>query len=146
MMHGDISNYRSFIIGFRVEDSLLIYKEGIKNSLINLIKGKNHNATLDERVLGIMRYIYERTSYTISLVVSAENYTKEMQDFLDNMHIPFNQVGVLLKSESEVTMMLNTGELSYYVDTNEVRRCQINSRFAMDIDQFKKELGNMSTF
>lgn len=118
MKHGDISNQRSFIIGIRCEDCLIKFKnDGIKDKFLNFLKGKAHNAEIDVQVLSIMRYIYEQTEYTISLIVDKENYTEELKDMLEDMNIPYNQVGLVLTNISEVSMMLNTGELSIYVDS-----------------------------
>lgn len=141
MKHGDISNHRSFIIGVRVEDCLFKYRtEGVKNSIMNLVKGRNHNAEIDPSVLSLLRYIYERTDYTISLVVDKENYTDEMKAALEDLKVPYNQVGLVLNSLSEVSTMLFTGELSYYVDSCYNRLSRVNNRYAMDVAQFNSLL------
>lgn len=141
MKHGDISNQRSFIIGIRCEDCLFKYNtKGVKDKILNIVKGKTHNAEIDQKVLSLMRYIYERTDYTISLVVDKENYTDELRDALDKLNVPYNQVGLVLKSISEVTMMLNTGELSFYVDSSYNRRTLVNSQYAVDVDTFNTML------
>ena len=45
MQHGDISNQRSFVIGFRCENSLLHYKDNSRSDkLLNIIKGKTKRA------------------------------------------------------------------------------------------------------
>ena len=81
-----------------------------------------------------MNYIYWNTEYTVMLVIDEENYTKEAQDFLADF--PFNQVATVLKNVSEVTMMLNTGELTYFVSEDILDRNNVNSRFAVDVDTF----------
>lgn len=141
MLHGDISNQRSFIIGVRCEDCLVKFKnKGIKDKLLNFIKGKAHNAEIDSQVLSLMRYVYENTEYTVSLIVDKENYTQELKDMLEDMNIPYNQVGLVITNISEVTMMLNTGELSIYVDSCYNRRALVNSRYVVDVDEFNTML------
>lgn len=135
MLHGDISNHRSFVIGFRCENSLLKYKDDtLTDKLMNTIKGKTKRAEVDQKVYSLMNYIYWNTEYTVVLVIDEENYTKEAQDFLANF--PFNQVATVLKSISEVTMMLHTGELTYFVSDDILDRQSVNSKYAVDTDTF----------
>lgn len=135
MQHGNISNQRSFVIGFRCENSLLHYKDkGSSDKLLNIIKGKTKRAELDEKVYSLMNYLYWNTEYTVMLVIDEKNYTKEAQEYLEDF--PFNQVATVIKSVSEVTMMLNTGELSYYVSDDIIDRQSVNSRYAVDTDTF----------
>lgn len=135
MMHNDISNQRSFVIGFRCENSLLKYKEGsLKDFLLNLIRGKTKCAEVDNKVLSLMSYIYWNTEYTVALVIDEANYTKEAQEYLSDF--PFNQVATVIKSISEITMMLNTGELTYFVSNDTLDRQLVNSKYAVDVDTF----------
>ena len=139
MQHGDISNQRSFVIGFRCENSLLHYKEeGVVNKVANAFFGKTSRAEVDQKVYSLMNYIYWNTEYTVVLVIDEKNYTKEAQEFLSDF--PFNQVAVVLRNISEVTMMLNTGELTYYVDNNPMTRNLVNNKYAVDIDTFNSLL------
>ena len=135
MLRGDISNQRSFVIGFRCENSLLHYKdEGSANKLLNIIKGRTNRATVDPKVYSLMNYIYWNTEYSVVLIIDEKNYTKEAQDFLADF--PFNQVATVLKNVSEVTMMLNTGELTYFVSDDILDRQSVNSKYAVDTDTF----------
>ena len=135
MLHGDISNQRSFVIGFRCENSLLHYKdESLKDKIMNSVTGKTKRAEVDQKVYSLMNYIYWNTEYTVVLVIDEKNYTKEAQDFLADF--PFNQVATVLKNISEVTMMLNVGELTYFVSDDILDRQSVNSRFAVDTDTF----------
>lgn len=139
MQHGDISNQRSFVIGFRCENSLLRYKdEGVMNKVANALFGKTSRAEVDQKVYSLMNYIYWNTEYTVVLIIDEKNYTKEAEDFLADF--PFNQVGKVLKSISEVTMMLNTGELTYYVSDDILDRQSVNSKYAVDVDTFNSIL------
>ena len=139
MQHGDISNQRSFVIGFRCENSLLRYKdEGVINKVANALFGKTSRAEVDQKVYSLMNYIYWNTEYTVVLIIDEKNYTKEAEDFLADF--PFNQVGKVLKSISEVTMMLNTGELTYYVSDDILDRQAVNNRYAIDTDTFNNIL------
>lgn len=135
MLRGDISNQRSFVIGFRCEGSLLRYKTGSFLDLIaNAVKGKTKRAEVDEKVYSLMNYIYWNTEYTVVLVINEENYTEEAKRYLADF--PFNQVVNVLKNVSEVTMKLNTGELTYYVSNDILDRQSINSEYAVDVDKF----------
>lgn len=141
MLHGDISNQRSFAFGIRCEDCLFKFKDkNIKDKFLNVMKGKSHNAEIDKQVLSLMRYIYEQTEYTVVLVIDKKNYTDEMKDALEEMNVPYNQVGLVLTNISEVTMMLNTGELTYYVDSDYTRRSLVNSQYAVDVETFNSML------
>lgn len=135
MLHGDISNQRSFVIGFRCENSLLHYKDdSIKDKVMNSLAGKTKRAEVDQKVHSLMNYLYWNTEYTVVLVIDEKNYTKEAQDFLSDF--PFNQVATVIKNISEVTMMLNTGELTYFVSEDILDRQSVNSRYAVDVDTF----------
>ena len=129
MLRGDLSNHRSFAFGFRCEGSLLKYKDtGLKDKVLNLFSGKTHRAELNQDVLSLMNYIYWNTEYTVILVIDDDHYTEEAKTFLSDL--PFNQV-CNIKSVSEITMMLNTGELSYYIDDNDESRYLVQSRYAI---------------
>ena len=135
MQHGDISNQRDFVIGFRCENSLLHYRDdSIIDKVMNGVKGKTKRAEVDQKVYSLMNYIYWNTPYTVMLVIDEKNYTKEAQEFLADF--PFNQVATVLKNISEVTMMLNTGELTYFVSDDILDRNSVNSKYAVDIDTF----------
>lgn len=133
MLHGDISNNRSYVIGFRCENSLLRYKEGgLFDPLFNLF-GKTKRAEVDEKVLSLMNYIYWYTEYTVVLIIDDANYTNEAMDYLADF--PFNQV-LNISSISEVTMKLNTGELTYFVTDDSIDLQRVNSRYAVTPDKF----------
>lgn len=139
MLHNDISNQRSYVIGFRCENSLLHYKSRtVVDHVSNLLKGKTHTADVNERVLSLMRHIYWNTEYTVALVIDDKNYTREAKRFLEDF--PFNSVVNVLKSDSEVTMMLNTGELTYYVSDDILDRQRMNSEYAVSSDQLNSIL------
>ena len=135
MQHGDISNQRSYVIGFRCEGTLFHLKEQhLVDKVLNSFLGKFKRADVDQKVLSLMDYIYNNTEYTISLVIDEKNYTDEAKEYLADF--PFNQVATVLKNVSEVTMMLNTGELTYFVSEDILDRNNVNSRFAVDVDTF----------
>lgn len=139
MLRGDISNQQSYVIGFRCENNLLSFNDNtIKDKIANTLKGKFNRATINEKVYSLMQYIYWNTEYTVVLIIDEENYTKEAQDFLADF--PFNRVGTVIKSISEVTMMLNTGVLTYYVSDDILDRQSVNSKYAVDTDTFNSVL------
>ena len=135
MLHGNISNQRSYVIGFRCENSLLRYKDdSIGDKIANAFKGKTARAEVNEKVKSLMSYLYWNTEYTVVLIIDEKNYTEEAKKFLEDF--PFNQVGTVIKNISEVTMMLNTGELTYYISDDILDRQQVNSRYAKSVDEF----------
>ena len=135
MLHNDISNQRSFVIGFRCENSLLRYKDkSFIDIIANALKGKTARAEVNDKVLSAMKYVYWNTEYTVVLVIDEKNYTDEAKRYLDDF--PFNSVVNVLKSVSAVTMMLNTGELTYYVSDDILDRQSVNSEYAVSVEQF----------
>lgn len=135
MLHGDISNHRSFVIGFRCENSLLKYKDDtLWDKVKNSLTGKTKRAEVDQKVYSLMSYLYWNTEYTVVLIINEENYTKEAQEYLADF--PFNQVATVIKNVSEVTMMLNTGELTYFVSEDILDRYNVNSKYSVDTDTF----------
>lgn len=135
MLHNDISNQRSFVIGFRCENSLLRYKDkSFIDIIANALKGKTARAEVNDKVLSAMKHVYWNTEYTVVLVIDEKNYTDEAKRYLDDF--PFNSVVNVLKSVSEVTMMLNTGELTYYVSDDILDRQSVNSEYAVSVEHF----------
>lgn len=135
MLHNDISNQRSYVIGFRCENSLLKYKDkSFVDIIANAVRGKTTRAEVNDKVLSLMKYIYWNTEYTVALVIDEKNYTEEAKRYLADF--PFNSVVNVLKNVSEVTMMLNTGELTYYVSDDILDRQSINSQYAVSVEKF----------
>lgn len=139
MLGGDISNQRSFVFGFRCENSLIKYKnKNIKDKFLNIFSGKTHRAEVDSDILSLMNYLYWNTEYTVMLVIDKDNYTDEAKEFLSSF--PFNQTALILRSISEVTMMLNTGEMTYYVDDNDKSRYSVQSKYAITSQELNRIL------
>lgn len=139
MLHNDISNQRSYVIGFRCESSLLKYKDKtFIDTIANAVKGKTARAEVNDKVLSAMKYVYWNTEYTVVLIIDDKNYTEEAKRYLADF--PYNQVVNVLKSISEVTMMLNTGELTYYVSDDILDRQSVNSQYAVSVEQFNQLL------
>lgn len=133
MQHGNISNQRSFVIGFRCEGTLLNLKEDkFSDKVLNTLFGKLKRADVNDKVLSFMNYIYNNTEYTISLVVDEKNYSKDLEDFLADF--PCNVIHNC--TIGKLTSMLTTGELSYLVDDDIMNRSRINSKYCMSMDDF----------
>lgn len=133
MKHNDISNERDFVIGFRCENSLLKYKDDtVIDKVSNVLKGRTKRAEIDPKVYSLMNYIYWNTSYTVVLVIDDKNYTEEAKEYLADF--PFNSVVNIIRSISEVTMKLHTGELTLYVSEDSIDRYKVNSKYAVDVD------------
>lgn len=135
MMHGDISNQRSFVIGFRCEGTLFqIKNDNFFDKVRNTIKGGViKGADVNEEVLSLMNYLYYNTEMTTVLIVDEENYKSGVEEFL--LDYPASQHKVILRSISEITMMLNTGELTYFVTNDLEEKSRINSKYAVTIDE-----------
>ena len=140
MLRGDISNSQSFVFGFRYENSLVHYKDKtFSDKILNSLLGKESRAEIDRSVLSLMNHIYWDTEYTVALVIYDENYKKlknELESFQTD--IPFSRI-VNVSSISQVTQMLNTGELSYYIDNSESRELA-NSKFAITSSELHRVL------
>lgn len=134
MLHNDISNQSSYVIGFRCEGTLLHLKESLRDRIKNLVSDKYVNAEVDAEVLSLMKYLYYNTEMTCVLVVDKENYTKRLEEYL--LDFPCSQMKVILKSITEVTMMLNTGELTYFITNDSIEKSLVNSRYAMNLADF----------
>ena len=104
------------------------------DKVMNGVKGKTKRAEVDQKVYSLMSYLYWNTEYTVMLIIDEKNYTEEAKEYLADF--PFNQVATVIKNVSEVTMMLNTGELTYFVSDDILDRNSVNSRYAVDTDSF----------
>ena len=137
MLHGDISNKQNMVMGFRVEGTLLHYREkGLKNKVLNSLLGKPQRAEIDKRVLSAIRYVFYKTDYTIALIVQESNYNRDLEYVLDKYNIPYTSVIKVVHNFSDVTDLIERGEISYYIDNREENRGLVNSMYAVDIDQF----------
>ena len=135
MKHGDISNTRGFVIGVRCEECLLMSKDNnIVDKALNKMFGKLKRATVNEEVLSLIKYIYWNTEMSVVLFVDKKNYSKELEDYL--AEFPCNQIGVVLENISEVTMMLNTGLLTYFVTNSTLEKSLVNSTYAVTVEEF----------
>lgn len=135
MVHGDISNHQSYVIGFRCENSLLKYKDKSFIDLIaNSLAGKTKRAEINKDIYSLMKYIYSNTEYTVALIIDESNYTKEAKEYLSDF--PFNNVATIIRSRSEITSMLNTGYLTYYVTDDILDKQLVNSIYAVDSKTF----------
>lgn len=138
MMHGDISNKRSFVIGVRCENTLFHLKDrNLFDKIANIFSSEIKRAEVDKETLSLMNYIYYNTEMTVVLVIDSENYKGNEEYLLD---FPASQHKVILKSLAEITMMLNTGELTYFLTNDSIEKSLVNSRYAMSVDDFNKVL------
>lgn len=128
MLHNDISNERGAVIGVRCENTLF----NIKDEFMPFIYRLKH-AEVDKKVYNLMKYLYWETEITVLLVIDDVHYNLRVAEFLSNY--PFGQV-CNIKSLSEVTMMLNVGDLSYFIDNDKIELHNLNSRYAVDFMTF----------
>lgn len=139
MKHNDISNQRGFVIGIRCEDCLLKLKdEKIADKLLNTFFNKIKRAEVNEKVLSMMNYIYWETEMTVALIIDKDNYSPSVGEYLSNF--PCNTIDTVITNISEITMRLNTGELTYFVTDSTIEKSEVNSRYAMTVDEFNNTL------
>lgn len=138
MMNGDISNQAGITIGFRCINMLVYFREdGIRNKILNGIFGKVRRAEIDKLVKDTMEYIYRNTEYNVDLIIENKDYTADLKNLLDEM--PFNRI-VLIDKVSQITSRLLTGDLSYYIDNDDLRRNAVNSKYALSLEELGREI------
>lgn len=131
MRHGDISNHVNVSFGIMCEDTLIHFKDTtLKDKILNKIVGKTKRLEIDETVRSSMEYIYRNTEYTVDLLVKDTNLFN-LRKVLDDL--PYNRIVVYSKL-SQITSRLLTGDLSYVVDNNDERRSQLNSIYAITLN------------
>ena len=120
MLYNDLSNRGAETIAFRVENCLLHYKEeGLRNKTLNILKGRNERAEIDEEMLRRLIYVYKKTDYNIALVV-AEEYYRGLEEFLIKHGVPFSEL-IVTRKPVDIAIRLNVRDILYYVD-NDVKR------------------------
>ena len=133
MLKGDISNSIGYTIAFRCEDGLFKPKEGkFIDRILNKIQGKFGRADLNEEYLKAMEYLYRNTEYTVDVVILEESYTPSVKKVLENL--PFNRV-IKIRNESSITVRLNVGDISIYVDEDSYRLSLVNSKYAVPLNK-----------
>ena len=90
-------------------------------------------AEINKDVLQLVKYIYWETEMTVALIIDNKHYDKKVQKFL--LDFPFGQI-CNVRSTNEITMLLNIGQLSYYVSNDTIDRQSVNSKFAVDFHTF----------
>lgn len=126
MLYNDLSNKGAETIAFRVENCLLEYKEeGLMNKTLNLLKGKNERATINEEMLRRLVFLYKKTDFNIALVVDEEHY-RGLEDFLIENRVPFSEL-VVTRKPVDIAIKLNVGDFYYYVDTDVKRMYAIGN-------------------
>ena len=135
MKHGDISNQQNFSVAVRIEDTLM--KKGC-NKITGIVDKLFHtdlSYSVDNSVLGMVQYIYRRTDYTVLLVVDQKSHINT-SDFMELF--PFDIMSI--ENESEISMKLLTGDITYYVDDDDYRRSLVNNKYAVSFNEFNNIL------
>lgn len=128
MMHGDISNEVEDVVAFRVEDSILKFPTGLKKVFFGT-KG----IKIDPDMQRLMETVYRRTPLTVDLVIENKNNTDAIRKLLED-NVAFSRV-VLINSELDISGRIMSGDISWYVDSNEERRLKVNSPYAIGINE-----------
>jgi hypothetical protein len=132
LKNNNISNRVAPNIAFRVEDFLLEYKDKtILDDLSNLLTGKLYRAEKNKLVISTLYKILQHTDYTADLVMLKRNASDRVKERLDDL--PFSNL-ILVEDVDEITLMLNTGRIKYYVDKKE-RLSRINNEYAISLER-----------
>ena len=131
MKHGDISNQQNFIMAVRVEDTLLKKKGNKITGIVDMLFHTDLSYSIDDDVLSLVQYIYRRTDYTVLLVVD-KNAHISTSDFMELF--PFAILSI--DNESEISMKLLTGDITYYIDDDDYRRSLVNNKYAVSYEEF----------
>lgn len=137
MKHGDISNMQNYRIGVRFEDTLFSKSDNMVKSVVDKVFNTSLSLEINSSVLKLMQYIYRRTEDTVVLIVDSQLKSHKKLAELEDI-LPFEILYV--NNESEITMRLITGDLTYYLDDNDYRRSLVNNQYAMTTEQFNNIL------
>lgn len=137
MLHGDISNQRGYIIGVRYDGTLVSHSNNVVKNLVDKVLHTDLSYDINYDTLNILNYIYRRTEHTVVLVVKeTEDKFTSLKD-MENL-FPFEILKV--KNESEITMQLLTGDMTYYIDDDDYRRSLVNNEYAITSTRFNEIL------
>ncbi len=138
MKHGDLSNSGGMAVGIRCENTLFRMPKHpfiLPFSRGNVFK----HAKVCKEVLSFAEYVYFNTGMSLSLVIDNKNLTPGARKFF--YEYPFcNLLGI--DKVTEITSMLNTGKLSYYVVNDPVEQSVVSHKYAMDIQHINAEIRN----
>lgn len=134
MRGNNISNRTAPTIAIKVEDFLLKFKEDtLKDKVCNKIWGKEIRAEFDSKVLKLVSFIFRHTDMTVDLIIDKSNARNmELIGRLDDL--PFNRIIPIIKPV-EIAILLNAGDLSYYVDDDENRRSNIGHKYCVNLSE-----------
>ena len=131
MKHGDISNQQNFIVAVRLEDTLLKKRGNKITGIVDMLFHTDLSYSIDDDVLSLVQYIYRRTDYTVLLVVDKKTHIST-SDFMELF--PF--AILTIDNESEISMKLLTGDITYYIDDDDYRRSLVNNKYAVSYEEF----------
>lgn len=135
MLHGDISNQSGTTIAFRCEDFLIkFHNDTLTDKVVTFFAGKEKRAEVDNKVLSVMEHLYRNTEYNVDLVIERKNYTDKLKSMVKDM--PCSRV-VLIDNLNNIGSRILVGDLSYYVDDDYERRRQINSNYAVTLNELR---------
>lgn len=146
MKNGDISNYYSPRIAFRLDNFLFSTEEAVKiNRLSDIPTFLKSIIRPDPKILFNGEAIYMmgrialRTEYSTPLIVHSDFLTENIQDMIDE-YIPFHSTIYVITKQSDVHDLLSKGEITYYIDGNIDRINSTNSDYAMSVQNLDRVL------
>lgn len=139
MLRGDISNISAPTIAFRIEDTLVGFRE--PKNLLEKVLPNNFRLGLNSYPYRVAKFIYNKTEFNIALVCGKDFYNKNSKKLKDLLRLlPIENV-VLVNEAHEVAICLNEEEFDYYVDLNLERVSLVNHRRVYtDFDTLKYHL------
>jgi len=133
MRNGDLSNRSAPVIAFRVEDFLVRFKTNrLIDKVLNFIVGKERRAELDPDVVSALNFIFKHTDMTVELIVDKNNNTDELVKVIE--HLPYGRLTPIRKPV-EIAILLNVGDISYYVDNDEERISLVGHRHCITLEE-----------
>lgn len=138
MLHGDISNKKAPSILFRVDGLLVKYKEAtLKDKLLNTILGKQKRAEIDTKVASTIKRTFRTTDYAIGVAVFENEWTKYSSALKEELiHLPIGDIHII-SDYHDITLMLDSGEYTFYVDSDIDKVTLVNSLYAIPLAHYE---------
>ena len=143
MMHGDISNIVSSSFGFRLDGFLLNTRSPQFTGMTGLVEylksrfGTVNDKLFNQQAVSVMSRISLKTEYSTPIIIDSAFLSENVQDLVDD-NLPYSSIFVINK-QSEVTDLLNSGIITYYVDDNLDRISATNSPYAYTLSDITQK-------
>ena len=137
VLHGDISNRGAETVALRCVGTLTTYLDtSFKDKVLNALSG-HKRVVVNEDVKSLVEYIYMSTDMRVVLVIFEDEYSDYLMDAIKN--VPYSEIA-RVKRPSFISSKLNTGVISYYVDSDDKTRSLVNSQWTMPVNKIGRIL------